>query len=122
MKKLLNLMILSSLLMGTLALADAREDSTERLKMSTEVLQAILAAPDSGIPEEVLDSAKCMMVIPHMIKGGFIFGGEHGRGIATCRTSKGWSAPAFVSVGGGSAGLQIGLEGVDVVMLIMNNQ
>jgi SH3 domain-containing YSC84-like protein 1 len=122
MKKLLCLMVFSSVLMGSLALASAREDSTERLKMSTEVLQAIMAAPDNGIPEEVLDNAKCMMVIPHMIKGGFIFGGEHGRGIATCRTSKGWSAPAFVSVGGGSAGLQIGLEGVDVVLLIMNSQ
>jgi SH3 domain-containing YSC84-like protein 1 len=122
MKKLLCLMLLSSVFMGTLAFATAREDSTERLKLSTEVLQAIMAAPDNGIPEEVLDGAKCMLVVPHMIKGGFIFGGQHGRGIATCRTSKGWSAPAFVSVGGGSAGLQIGLEGVDLVMLIMNNQ
>ena len=122
MKNLLCLMVLSSVLAGTLALASAREDSTERLRLSTEVLQAIMAAPDKGIPEEVLASAKCMMVIPHLIKGGFIFGGEHGRGIATCRTSNGWSAPAFVSVGGGSAGLQIGLEGVDVVMLVMNER
>jgi SH3 domain-containing YSC84-like protein 1 len=57
-----------------------------------------------------------------MIKGGFIFGGQHGRGIATCRTANGWSAPAFVSVSGGSAGLQIGLQGVDLVMLVMNEQ
>ncbi len=122
MKNLLCLMVLSSALVGTLASASAVSDSTERLKLSTDVLQAIMAAPDNGIPEEVLDSAKCMMVVPHMIKGGFIFGGEHGRGIATCRTSNGWSAPAFVSVGGGSAGLQIGVEGVDLVMLIMNEQ
>jgi lipid-binding SYLF domain-containing protein len=122
MKKLLRLMVFGSVLMGMLAFATNREDSVERLKLSTEVIQAIMSAPDNGIPEEVLASAKCMLVIPHMIKGGFIFGGQHGRGIATCRTSKGWSAPAFVSVGGGSAGLQIGLEGVDLVMLIMNNQ
>src|SRR4051812_5101820 len=122
MKILLRLVVLSAALVGTLAVASAREDSTERLKLSTEVLQAIMGAPDNGIPEEVLESAKCMLVVPHMIKGGFILGGQHGRGIATCRTSNGWSAPAFVSVGGGSAGLQIGLEGVDLVMLVMNEQ
>src|ERR1019366_4317040 len=102
MKKLLCLMVFSSVLMGTLAWATAREDSTERLKMSSEVLQAIMSAPDNGIPEEVLASAKCVMVVPHLVKAGFIFGGKHGRGIATCRTSNGWSAPAFISVGGGS--------------------
>jgi lipid-binding SYLF domain-containing protein len=60
--------------------------------------------------------------VPDLIKGGFIFGAKHGRGVATCRTSEGWSAPAFVSVGGGSWGLQIGVEGVDLVMLVMNEQ
>src|SRR5512133_3306133 len=62
------------------------------------------------------------LVVPDLIKGGFIFGGKHGRGVASCRTSDGWSAPAFVSVGGGSWGLQIGVEGVDLVMLVMNDQ
>src|SRR5689334_14279827 len=60
--------------------------------------------------------------VPHLVKGGFILGGKHGRGMATCRTAEGWNAPAFVSIGGGSAGFQIGLEGVDLVMLIMNDQ
>jgi lipid-binding SYLF domain-containing protein len=83
---------------------------------------AIMATPDKGIPEEVLNDAKCIVVVPNMIKGGFVFGGKHGRGVASCRTAEGWSAPAFVSVGGGSAGLQIGLEGVDLVMLVMNDQ
>lgn len=100
----------------------AGQDTVERLRLSTEVLIALMATPDNGIPEEVLDDAKCMIVVPHLIKGGFIFGAKHGRGIATCRTSSGWSAPAFVSVGGGSWGLQIGVEGVDLVMLIMNDQ
>jgi lipid-binding SYLF domain-containing protein len=110
-------------LVGTYAWAgSAREDSLERLKLSTDVLKAIMAAPDNGIPEEVLDSAKCLIVVPNLIKGGFIFGGKHGRGVATCRTSNAWSAPAFVSVGGGSWGLQIGVEGVDLVMLVMNEQ
>jgi SH3 domain-containing YSC84-like protein 1 len=62
------------------------------------------------------------LVVPDLIKGGFIIGGKHGRGVATCRTTDGWSAPAFVSVGGGSWGLQIGVEGVDLVMLVMNDQ
>ena len=62
-----------------------------------------------------------MVVIPHLIKGGFVVGGEHGRGVASCRTPEGWSAPAFVSLGGGSWGLQIGMEGVDVVILVMND-
>jgi len=123
MKKKCLCMVLFLGLVGSLAwAASAREDSIERLNLSTDVLKAIMAAPDNGIPEEVLDSAKCMIVVPNLIKGGFIFGGKHGRGVATCRTSNGWSAPAFVSVGGGSAGLQIGVEGVDLVMLVMNEQ
>src|SRR5256714_437183 len=100
----------------------AQEDATERLQKAGDVLKEILNTPDKGIPEEVLDSAKCVVVVPHLIKGGFIVGGKHGRGVATCRTRTGWSAPAFVSVGGGSWGLQIGAEGVDLVMLVMNDQ
>jgi lipid-binding SYLF domain-containing protein len=102
--------------------ASAREDSIERLQMATGVLTQIMDAPDKGIPEEVLDNAKCVVVVPHLVKGGFIIGGKHGRGVASCRTATGWSAPAFVSVGGGSWGLQIGVEGVDLVMLVMNEQ
>jgi SH3 domain-containing YSC84-like protein 1 len=101
---------------------EQKKDVSERLQMATEVLSQMSAAPDKGIPEEVLDSAKCIAVVPHLVKGGFIFGGKHGRGVATCRTAEGWSAPAFISVGGGSAGLQIGVEGVDLIMLIMNDK
>lgn len=109
-------------LLGSLAWASsAREDSTERLQNSANVLSEIMSAPDKGIPEEVLDSTKCVLVVPHLVKGGFVIGGKHGRGVGTCRTNAGWSAPAFISVGGGSAGLQIGVEGVDLVMLVMNN-
>ncbi len=124
MKKLLAFCLVGALgLLGSNAWAGtAREDTVERLKLSSDVLSALMATPDNGIPEEVLENAKCMIVVPHLIKGGFIFGGKHGRGIATCRTSAGWSAPAFVSVGGGSWGLQIGVEGVDLVMLVMNEQ
>lgn len=124
MRKAISVLLISFMgMVGSYAWAgSAREDSLNRLKLSTDVLKAIMAAPDNGIPEEVLDSAKCLIVVPNLIKGGFIFGGKHGRGIATCRTSNGWSAPGFVSVGGGSWGLQIGVEGVDLVMLVMNEQ
>src|SRR5208283_3177090 len=124
MKKIMSLLLMSLIgLAGTLAWAgSAREDSVDRMQKSADVLQSIMSTPDKGIPEEVLNGAKCMVVVPDLIKGGFIFGGKHGRGVATCRTAEGWSAPAFVSVGGGSWGLQIGVEGVDLVMLVMNDQ
>src|SRR5690348_15131786 len=119
----------SLLLIGAFTLANGNlwagtghQDAIERLQMSSEVLHALMTAPDKGIPEEVMSSAKCIVVVPNLVKGGFIAGGEHGRGIASCRTAGAWSAPAFVSVGGGSLGLQIGLQGVDLVMLVMNDQ
>ncbi len=124
MKKIMSLLLMSLIgLVGTFAWAgSAREDSVDRLQKSVDVLHAIMATPDKGIPEEVLTSAKCILVVPDLIKGGFVFGGKHGRGVATCRTADGWSAPAFVSVGGGSWGLQIGIEDVDLVMLVMNDR
>src|ERR1700730_15470349 len=124
MKKTMSVLLMGFIgLVGTCAWAgSAREDTDARLQSSIDVLHAIMATPDKGIPEEVLSDAKCILVVPNLIKGGFIFGGKHGRGVATCRTDAGWSAPAFVSVGGGSWGLQIGLEGVDLVMLVMNDQ
>jgi SH3 domain-containing YSC84-like protein 1 len=110
-------------LVGTYAWAGSgREDTENRLQSSVGIVHAIMSTPDKGIPEEVLSGSKCILVIPHLIKGGFIFGAKHGRGVATCRTADGWSAPAFVSVGGGSWGLQIGVEGVDLIMLVMNDR
>src|ERR1022692_4153585 len=124
MKRTLSLLLMSCMgLVGTYAWAgSARQDTIERMEKSVAVLHAIMSTPDKGIPEEVLSGAKCIVVVPNLIKGGFIFGGKHGRGVASCRTPEGWSAPAFVSVGGGSWGLQIGVEGVDLVMLVMNDQ
>ena len=124
MKKTMTLLLMSLTgMLGSYAWAgSAREDTVARLQSSVDVLHAVMAAPDKGIPEEVLSNAKCILVVPNLIKGGFIIGGKHGRGIASCRTSDGWSAPAFVSIGGGSWGLQIGLEGVDLVVLVMNDR
>jgi len=124
MKKPMSLLIMTAMAMfGTFAFAgSAREDSVDRMDRSVAVLHAIMSTPDKGIPEEVLNGAKCIVVVPDLIKGGFVFGGKHGRGVATCRTAEGWSAPAFISVGGGSWGLQIGVEDVDLVMLVMNDR
>lgn len=123
MKRPLVLALNLAALLGNLAWAgSAREDSTERLQNSANVLKEIDAAPDKGIPEEVLKNSKCIVVIPHLVKAGFVFGAKHGRGVAVCRTSAGWSAPAFISVSGGSWGLQVGAEGVDLVMLVMNDK
>ena len=115
--------VLAMLSLGTLCWAGSgREDATERLDNAKQVLHEIMGMPDKGIPEEVLEHAKCVAVIPHMLKGGFIFGAKGGKGVATCRTADGWSAPAFITISGGSWGLQIGVEAVDVVLIIQNEK
>ncbi|MGB8581200.1 MAG: lipid-binding SYLF domain-containing protein [Candidatus Sulfotelmatobacter sp.] len=100
--------------------ADEETKVSDRVEAAAQVLNDIQAAPDKGIPQEVLGSAECVAVVPSLLKGGFIVGGKYGRGLASCRTPKGWSAPAFFVVTGGSFGFQIGGQAVDLVMLIMN--
>ncbi len=100
---------------------DKESKAQDRVQAAADVLNEIQAAPDQGIPEEVLGSAECVAVVPSMLKAGFVVGARYGRGLASCRTPKGWSAPAFFKVEGGSFGLQIGGQAVDLVMLIMNN-
>src|SRR5258706_4349783 len=94
--------------------------ASDRVQAAADVLNEIESAPDSGIPQEILGSAECVAVVPSMLKGGFIVGAKYGRGLASCRNPKGWSAPAFFTVTGGSVGFQIGGQAVDLVMLIMN--
>jgi SH3 domain-containing YSC84-like protein 1 len=120
-KKIIMCVALVSMAFPVWASTD-REATVNRLDHAGRVMSEIMAAPDNGIPEEVLEHAKCVAVVPHLLKGGFIFGGENGRGVATCRTAKGWSAPAFFAITGGSWGLQIGVEGVDLVMIIQNER
>ncbi len=96
--------------------------TTERLQAAATVIDEIQGTPDKGVPEEVFGSAKCVAVVPGLLKGGFIVGARYGKGVASCRTATGWSAPAFFTVTGGSFGLQIGGQAVDLIMLIMNNQ
>ena len=121
MKKLMTLLAVLSLSSFGWAASD-REATTDRLDHAGKVLNEIMSAPDKGIPEEVLEHAKCIAVVPHMLKGGFVLGAENGRGVTTCRTANGWSAPAFFTVTGGSFGFQIGVEGVDLVLIIQNEK
>ncbi len=98
--------------------ASERENAIERLDKSAKVLHEIMNAPDQRIPDHILRPARCIAVIPHLMKGGFVFGAEEGKGVATCRTGEGWSAPTFIQMGGGSWGTQFGVEAVDLVMVI----
>src|SRR5271155_1306154 len=120
-KNVMLAVVLLSMAVPAFARTD-REATDDRMDHAGRVIGEIMAAPDRGIPEEVLEHAKCIAVVPHLLKGGLVFGAENGRGVATCRTAKGWSAPAFFAITGGSWGLQIGVEGVDLVMIIQNDR
>jgi SH3 domain-containing YSC84-like protein 1 len=122
MKK--TVVFLLALTLSTLAFGEGEKKDTskaeDRIQAAATVLNEIESAPDTGIPEEVLGSAECVAVVPSLLKGGFIVAANYGRGVASCRTDKGWSAPAFLFTSGGSVGFQIGGQAIDLVMLIMN--
>src|SRR5256885_8350526 len=101
---------------------DDDNQAANRVKSASAVLEEIQAAPDTGIPDEVMGSAECVAVVPSMLKAGFVFGAQYGRGVASCRTAKGWSDPAFFAIQGGSFGLQIGGQAVGLRMLIMKHK
>ena len=117
MKKLAGLLIL---LLSVGAWAGDRSNEIDRVDSAATVLDEIMGARDAGIPSRVLDNAECVAVVPSLLKGGFVFGAAYGRGVASCRTQKGWTAPAFFVMEGGSFGFQIGGQAVDLVMLVMN--
>lgn len=124
-KKIGLLMMLLAL--GCLAWAKGDKDDTSgkmsELQSATAVVQHMTTnAPDTGVPNEVLEGAKCVAVIPKLVKGAFVVGGEHGTGVATCRTASGWSAPAPFSVSGISWGPQIGGKATDLLMFVMNQE
>jgi lipid-binding SYLF domain-containing protein len=122
MKKLVLALVVFGLAGSSFAADEMDNKATDRVKAAATVLEEIQSAPDTGIPDEVMGSAECVAVVPSMLKAGFVFGARYGRGVASCRTAKGWSDPAFFTVQGGSFGLQIGGQAVDLVMLIMNNK
>jgi lipid-binding SYLF domain-containing protein len=110
--------------MSTAAFAADREVKVEdRLDASADALTDMMRAADKGIPQDLIDKAKCVVVVPGMKKAGFIFGAKYGRGFAVCREhgGVGWSAPASMRVEGGSVGFQIGLSETDIVLLVMND-
>jgi lipid-binding SYLF domain-containing protein len=105
-----------------MAASPAAADQTSRLRESAQVVQALRSAPDNAIPEDFWNRAQCVVVIPSMKKAAFVFGGEYGKGVLSCRNENGWTAPLFMQLAKGSWGLQIGGESVDLVMLVMNRE
>jgi len=112
--------ILALTLTPTFLFADSRGEIVHRINDATEVMHEIMNAPDKGIPKNILDDAQCVAVIPHLKKAGFIVGGKYGKGIVTCRTGDGWSAPSTVIVEGGSIGFQLGATSTDLVLVVQN--
>jgi len=110
-----------ALLVTLTAFASDREDDVNRTQKAAQVFREIMNTPDQGIPQKLLESAKCIGIVPGDKKFAFIFGGNYGRGLATCHTRHGWSAPVFVAIEGGSVGYQIGGSSTDIVMLFMND-
>ena len=124
MKRVLSVAV-TTILMAGFVLASTEGDRAklqDRLDDAATIMNEIMSAPDRGIPEEVLSNAQCVAVVPSMLKAGLGFGGQYGQGVVTCRTQAGWSAPAFYRLSGGSFGLQIGGQAVDLVMLFMNDR
>jgi len=112
-----------SMFLGASWAADDKDQSdiTKRIDNSAKVLNEIMATPDKAIPDKVMRDAKCIAVIPSMVKIAVGFGGNHGKGVATCRTAHGWSAPAPITITGGSWGLQLGGQAIDLVMVVTND-
>jgi SH3 domain-containing YSC84-like protein 1 len=114
-----------ALLFASLSWADDDNDQSaiaKRVDTSATVLNEIMATPDKAIPDGIMNNAKCIAVVPSLVKAAFIFGGSHGKGVATCRTAHGWSAPAPITITGGSWGLQLGVQATDLVMVVTNDQ
>src|ERR1700690_2897156 len=120
LKRILAVTILTAIASLPMIASD-HEDDVNRTHKAAQVFKEVMNAPDQGIPQDLLASAKCIAIIPGDVKFAFVFGGSYGRGLATCRTGNGWSAPIFVAIDGGSVGYQIGGSSTDLVMLFMND-
>ncbi len=122
MKKTIASILLCFGLVPAVFAASSRDDLQNRINSAKTVLDEILSAQDRSIPMNILEQATCVGVVPGMLKGAFIFGGQYGQGIVTCRTGKGWSAPVFIRMAGGSFGFQIGGQSTDLVLVAVNNR
>jgi lipid-binding SYLF domain-containing protein len=119
--KRLWLVLLVAVPLSTFCWGRDQADIDKRIDAAADVLNEIMSTPDKAIPDKVMSDAKCIAVVPSMVKVAFVVGGNHGKGVATCRTaSGGWSAPAPMTVTGGSWGLQIGGQAIDLVMVVTN--
>jgi len=118
------LLSICSMFIGVSYAADGKDQSeiAKRIDASATVLNEIMATPDKAIPDKVMSDARCIAVIPSMVKIAVGLGANHGKGVATCRTASGWSAPAPVTITGGSWGLQLGGQAVDLIMVVTNDQ
>jgi lipid-binding SYLF domain-containing protein len=122
MKKTLALICLSFMLTTAAFAGSTRENLQDRIDAAKTVLDQIMAAKDKSIPMNILQHATCIAVVPGMMKGAFVFGGQYGQGVVTCRTGHGWSAPVFIRMAGGSFGFQIGGQATDLVLVAMNDR
>jgi lipid-binding SYLF domain-containing protein len=122
MKKTLILLYLCCLLPITAFAGSTRESLQARIDAAKIVLDEIMATPDNSIPMNILDQATCVGVVPGLKKGAFVFGGQYGQGVVTCRTGHGWSAPVFIRMEGGSFGFQIGAQSTDLVLVAVNDR
>jgi lipid-binding SYLF domain-containing protein len=111
--------VLTLFSMATWAAASERRDADlDRIQTASTILSQIMSAPDRAIPDSIMDGAKCIAIMPSMLKASFVFGANYGKGVATCRTAHGWSAPAFFKLTGGSFGFQAGGQASDLVLII----
>ncbi|MDE3202192.1 MAG: lipid-binding SYLF domain-containing protein [Acidobacteriota bacterium] len=122
MKKLVAAVCLCFMFSGVAFAASSREDLQARIEAAKTVLDQIMQAQDATIPKNILEQATCVAVVPGMLKGAFIFGGQYGQGVVTCRTGHGWSAPVFIRMAGGSFGFQIGGQSTDLVLIAVNDK
>jgi lipid-binding SYLF domain-containing protein len=122
MKKTIALFCLCLMLPLASFAATTKDSLQARIDSAKVVLDQIMAASDKSIPMNILEQATCVGVVPGMIKGAFVFGGQYGQGVVTCRTGHGWSAPVFIRMAGGSWGLQIGGQSTDLVLVAVNDR
>jgi SH3 domain-containing YSC84-like protein 1 len=121
MKKLLAILLIAGFSMAARA-ADDQEKLAARLDSARIVLDQVMSTPDHAVPDGIVRHARCIAVVPGVVKGAFIVGAEYGQGVVTCRTGHGWSGPVFIRLAGGSFGFQIGGQGTDLVLVAVNDK
>jgi len=124
-KHVFGILVCAAIATAAIAVAGPSEDAAKqgkKLTDATAVYRELITMPDRGVPKELLENCKCVAVLPGVLKAAIGYGARHGSGVMTCRTTKGWSAPAFVNISGGSVGLQLGAESTDLVLFFMTDR